>query len=167
MMSGEGTANRLYGAGRAPAHDCKRYNAAVDELIEGWEDWIAFFEARLPQPLDRADGDDGSITYTSGQPAEIVVRLTRSAIYVSEFALAWDGAQRLVPAPRRLGSVRWRRLGSSRAIAVVEHLLAAAREARRARYVICRSCERAQPPEWMHDETTCQECAEAHVGVVH
>lgn len=140
---------------------------AVEDLLEGWEDWIAFFEARLPQPLDRADGDDGSITYTSGQPAEVVVRLTRSAIVVSQFAVAWDGPHRLVPAPRRIGSLRWRRLGSSRAIAVVEHLLAAAREARRESYLVCRSCERSHPPEWMHDEWTCQDCSEAHRGAVH
>ncbi|MCU0256101.1 MAG: hypothetical protein MUF60_05115 [Vicinamibacterales bacterium] len=138
----------------------------MDDLLEGWEDWIAFFEARLPQPLDRADGEDGGITYTSGQPGEVVVRLTRATITVSEFAVAWDGG-RLVPAPRRLGSLRWRRIGSSRAIAIVEQLLAAAREARRSRYLVCRSCERPYPPEWMHDEVTCQECAEAHVGVVH
>lgn len=137
------------------------------DLLDGWEDWIAFFEARLPQPLDRVDGDDGSITYTSGQPGEVVVRLTRASIIVSEFAVAWDSPDTLVPAPRRLGSVRWRRLGSSRAIAVIEHLLTAAREARRARYQLCRSCDRSQPPEWMYDEATCQECADAHVEVVH
>lgn len=137
------------------------------DLLDGWEDWIAFFEARLPQPIERVDGDDGSITYTSGQPAEVVVRLTRGAIAVSEFAVAWDGPHRLVPAPRRLGSVRWRRLGSSRAIAIVEHLLAAAREARRSSYLLCRTCDRTHPPEWMHDEHTCHDCAAAHADVVH
>mgnify|MGYP001358340652 FL=1 len=137
------------------------------DLLEGWEDWIAFFEARLAQPLDRIEDADGAITYTSGQPAEVVVRLTRSAIVVSEFAAAWNGPHQLVAVPRRLGSVRWRRLRSSRAIAVVEQLLAAAQEARRRRYQVCRCCERSQPPEWMSDEATCRDCADAHVGLVH
>jgi hypothetical protein len=139
----------------------------VTELIEGWEDWIAFFEARLASPLDRADGADGSITYTSGQPAEVVIRLTPTTITVSEFAIAWESPSRPVQAPRRVGSIRWRRVSSTRAIAIIEQLVAAARETRRARFQLCRSCDRPQPPEWMFDDSTCQSCAESNPGVVH
>lgn len=139
----------------------------VTELIEGWEDWIAFFEARLPGPLERADGEDGGITYVSGEPGEVVVRLTATTITVSEFAVAWESPSRPVQAPRRIGSLRWRRVSSTRAIAIVEQLVAAAREARRARYQLCRFCDRPQPPEWMFDDSTCQSCAESNLGVVH
>lgn len=139
----------------------------MTELLDGWEDWIAFFEARLPQPLDRVELRDGSILYTSGQPAEVVVHLTRRVITVSEFAVSWESPDRAVAAPRRLGTIRWRRLNSSRAISIVEQLLAGARDARRSRFVLCPACDRVQPPESMLDDGVCLECADSRPSVVH
>ena len=67
----------------------------------------------------------------------------------------------------RAGAVSRRRLPAAAWQAVVRDLIDAARDVRRGSYRTCRFCRQATPPEWLHDEGTCQGCAEGRLGVVH
>jgi len=127
------------------------------QIPEGWEDWLAFFGAQLPQPVQAREGEDGTFTFTGGDPGEVIVHLTPTVIRVAEFTgRVTDG---LTIRPRWLGRVYWRRMLSVVAIPIIERLINAAREMRLSRFRTCEICEKRLPPEWMFDDTTCQRCA--------
>ena len=128
-------------------------------LPEGWEDWLAFFSAQLPRPIEQVEAEDGSLTFTAGDPGEVIVHLTPSVIRVGEFSVEWRGSDEPEVRARWLGRVYWRRIPPPLAIPVVERLIDAAREMRRSRFRTCEVCEKRFPPESMFDDTTCQECA--------
>lgn len=135
-----------------------------EDLPEGWEDWLAFFAAQLPQPLDR-DEVEGVVTFVAGDPGEVIVQLTPHVIRVAEYVASREAAAtRGTPGAtgaraRWLGRIYWQRMPPTAAISVVESLVGAARETRRSRFRTCPWCERHLPPEQMLDETTCRRCA--------
>ena len=132
---------------------------AEQQIPEGWEDWLAFFSARLPRPVQEREGEDGTFTFTGGDPGEVIVQLTPSVIRVAEFSVrATDG---LTISPHWLGRIYWRRMPSVLAIPIIERLIDAAREMRHARFATCQICEKRLPPEWMFDDTICQRCADS------
>ena len=136
-------------------------------MSQAFEEWLAFFAAQLPDPVEQQQALDGSIYFTGGDPGEVIVRLTTSNITVWEYAARWEGAHTLVPRPIRIGSVRWPRVPAQQAVAAVQALLDAARQSRRGKYATCSYCERITPPEHMHDDETCMSCASKHLGVVY
>jgi len=129
---------------------------AEQQIPEGWEDWLAFFSAQLPRPVQARVGEDGTFMFTGGDPGEVIVQLTPSVIRVAEFSVrVTDG---LTIRPRWLGRVYWRRMPSILAIPIVERLIDAAREMRHSRFKTCQICEKRLPPESMFDDTICQRC---------
>ena len=134
------------------------------KIPAGWDDWLAFFASQLPYPVQREEHDDGSVTYTAGDPGEVIVRLTPRLIQVAAFT-----ARQLEPAERRtmprwLGRIYWRRMREGLAIGAVEALVHAAREGRRATFRRCEVCERRCAPERMLDAVTCRECGASTDG---
>jgi hypothetical protein len=136
------------------------------ELL-GWEELLASVKAALPQPIREETAPDGSLFITGGEPSEVVVRLTGSAVTVWEFAIEWEGPRTTVPRPIRFGSLQWNHMPAGRAMTLLSGFIGAARESRRSKYRQCRMCEETKPPEWMHEEDVCQSCAEKHLGVVY
>lgn len=130
------------------------------------DEWIAFISTHLPEPLERHEEADGWMTFTGGDPGEVIVRLSPTAIVVFEYAVQWDSPHTPTLAPRRIGVVHWRRARNHATVKAVGALIAAAREARRSKYRVCEMCEVPTAPEWMHGDV-CQSCAERHLGVVH
>jgi hypothetical protein len=130
-----------------------------------WEELLVSMSHELPQPVKQEPGLDGAVILVGGDPADVVVRLTRSSAVVSEFAVDWEGPHEPVTRPIRFGSLRWRQLDSAQALLVLNTLILAARESRRAKYRTCRFCESVKPPEWMHADDVCQACAETRLGV--
>ena len=127
-----------------------------------WEELLTSVRHGLPQPVREETALDGSTVIIGGDPAEVVVRLTGTSLTVSEYALEWPGPLDAVPAPVKLGSLRWPRLPGVLALRVIDALVAAARDLRRSTYAMCLSCDRLQPPEAMQDDEVCRECARAH-----
>ena len=68
---------------------------------ERYEQLIAFLDSNLPSPVDRQESADGSVQFTGGEPAEVVVSLTETSVLVSEFAGVWESAFTLAARPRR------------------------------------------------------------------
>lgn len=136
-------------------------------MSQAIEEWLAFFAAQLPDPVDQQQALDGSTYFTGGDPAEVVIRLTASSIIVWEYAAQWEGPRTLAPRPVRVGSVAWPRIPAAQAVAAVQALVEAARQSRRSKYAICSYCERVTPPEQMHDDDSCMSCAQKHLGVVY
>ena len=65
---------------------------ATMDAPERYEQLIAFLDSNLPSPVDRQEGADGSVQFTGGEPAEVVVSLTDTSVLVSEFAGVWESA---------------------------------------------------------------------------
>jgi len=128
------------------------------EYPEGWEEWVAFLTTHLPEPIEQEVVPRGVVFFTAGDPPEVVVRLSPSSITVSTCA---SESERHAPRPERLGTIVWRRLPAGRVMALVAELIASARERRQATYRQCFYCEKMKPPEQMHEEDVCVECANA------
>lgn len=128
----------------------------VTEYPEGWEEWVAFLTAHLPEPIREEVAPHGVTFFTGGAPPEVVVRLSHSSITVLGFTCEPDGSVRR---QRRLGIIMWRQLASGTAMALVGGLLASAHEMRLASYRQCDRCEKMKPPEEMRGEDVCLECA--------
>jgi hypothetical protein len=107
---------------------------------------------------------DGSVVLVGGNPGEVVVRLTRSMASVSEYAVEWCGPTDLAIRPVLFGSVQWRRMPEIHALASLNALIRAARDARRTTYRPCVRCARPTAPERLLDDGTCQECEASERG---
>jgi hypothetical protein len=134
---------------------------------ERFEQLIAFLSSNLHQPIDQRSCSDGSITFTSGAPGEVVVHLTHRSVMIAEFAGAWESPHSFAVRPRPIGVLKWRRLPETELFNALGHLIKGAREARRARYRTCRYCEAASPPEWMGADDVCLGCCTRQMDVVH
>jgi hypothetical protein len=134
---------------------------------ERYEQLIAFLDSNLPSPVDRQEAADGSVQFTAGEPAEVVVWLTDTSVLVSEFAGVWETAFTFAARPRRVGVLKWRRLPETALFNALSVLIKGAREARISRFQTCRYCARSTAPEWMHGEGVCQACADQHSGAIH
>jgi hypothetical protein len=132
---------------------------AVNDFPEGWEDWLAFFGAQLPAPVRRQEHENGAVTFVAGDPPLVVVRLTHGSIHVACVRRTSRRAGSKFVHYRWIGRVAWRRLPGRRAVQLVEHFVAAARELRVAAYRICFVCNRRLPPEWMAEDEVCRRCA--------
>ena len=136
-------------------------------MSQSYEQWHAFIEAHLGQPLNREERSDGAIYFTSGDPGEVVVRLTGVSVTVWEYAVAWEGAHTQVVTPKLIGSIRWRRMSERAGTKAVQALIDAAREARKAKFRVCQQCRERLPPEWMHDNDLCVSCAQHQSSTIH
>lgn len=121
----------------------------------------------LPNPVQEEHQLDGSQVMIGGDPGEVVVRVFGSQVSVAVFAVVWEGPHSPVVHPKSIGSLNWERLPASRLLMNLHNLIDSARDLRRSTYRNCGRCGETNPPEWMHDEETCQSCAERYLGVVH
>ena len=134
---------------------------------ERFDQLIAFLESNLPAPVERQEAGDGSMHFTAGEPAEVVVVLTDQSVVVSEFAGVWESPFTLAARPRRVGVLKWRRLPETPLFNALTALIKGARDARHSRFQTCRYCGHSTAPEWMHQDGICQSCADQHSGAIH
>src|SRR5262245_32453404 len=102
------------------------------------------------------DEADGSIRFIGGDPPEVVALLTSSSIVIAEFAGIWESPLTFKAAPRRVGSLKWRRLSENALLAALSALIKGAREARLSAFQTCQYCGKSTAPEWLHDAGVCQ-----------
>lgn len=121
----------------------------------------------LVAPVREETQVDGSIVMVGGDPGEVIVRIGAAKLSVAVFSIRWEGPHTPVVRPEPLATLRWRRLPAPTLMMTLHGLISAAREVRVAKYRRCERCALNKPPEWMHDEKTCQSCAEQFLGVVH
>jgi hypothetical protein len=134
---------------------------------ERYEQLIAFLNSNLPQPVAHQEFANGEIQFTGGDPGEVSVLLTETSVIVSEFAGVWETPDVFVPAPRRVGLLKWRRLPETPMINALTALIKGARESRLSQFQTCQHCGRHTAPEQLFDEHLCQTCAMQYSGVVH
>lgn len=128
---------------------------------------MAFLGSQLPGPVDQQPGADGCIQFIGGDPPEVVALLTHTSLIVSEFAGIWETPFKFTAKPRRVGSLKWRRLPENALLDALSALIKGAREARLASFQICQYCDRRTAPEWLHEDGLCLACAELHGGAIH
>jgi hypothetical protein len=121
----------------------------------------------LPHPLREETQLDGDVVLVGGDPGEVIVRIKEDILSIAVYSVRWEGSHTPVVRPEDLGTLNWRQLPGSRIIVALHCLIESAVELRRSRYGKCVRCRKVTPPEWMHNENTCQSCAERHLGVVH
>ena len=121
----------------------------------------------LPDPIRDETQLDGDVVLVGGDPGEVIVRISGSKVSIAVFSIRWDGPYTTVVRPKQLATLNWKRLPASTTMMTLHGLVSAAVEIRRAKYRKCERCGETKPPEWMHDDQTCQSCAEKHLGVVH
>ena len=131
----------------------------MNDFPEGWEDWLAFFGARLPAPVRRHEHESGALTLVAGDPPIVVVRLAHHSISVARVVAISHRSGSAFAHSRWIGRLAWRHLPGRRAVQLVEHLVSTARELRLADYRACFVCNRRLPPEWMADDEVCRRCA--------
>ncbi len=134
---------------------------------ERYEQLMAFLDSNLPPPVERQEAPDGAIQFIGGQPAQVVVTLSETAVSVAEFSGVWETPFRFAARPRRVGLIKWRRLPETALFNALSALIKGARDARQSRFQTCRYCGQKTAPEWMHDEEVCQVCADQHSGAIH
>ena len=130
---------------------------------ERFEPLVAFLGSQLPPPVDEQTASDGSMVFTGGAPAEVVVHLTASSVTVSEYAGVWESPAHFVVTPRRVGLLKWRRLPETATMHALSALIKGAREMRLARYRPCAICDKQYPPEALVADEVCPCCS----GVAH
>ena len=114
---------------------------------ERFEQLIAFLGSQLPKPIDQRDGDQGSIVFMAGDPVEVIVTLTQSSAIVSEFDGIWETPYHFAVRPRRMGTVKWRRLPETELMNALAALIKGTRHARLARFQLCGYCGHNTAPE--------------------
>jgi hypothetical protein len=134
---------------------------------ERFEQLIAFLDSNMPVPVDRQESADGSVQFTGGEPAQVVVTLTETSVVVAEFAGVWESPFTFAARPKRVGILKWRRLPETALFNALTQLIKGAREARQSRFQACRYCGAITAPEWMHDDGVCQSCSDQHSGAIH
>lgn len=136
-------------------------------MAAAFEELLAFIAAQLPTPVQQDFQDDGSVLFVGGEPGEVVVRLTPDTVTVAEYSSRWSTPYTPTVEPIEIGVFNWTAVSGDAAMRVVKTLIAAAREARLAKFATCVVCAQRRPPEWMDDDDVCQACAERTGGVVH
>ena len=134
---------------------------------ERLEQLIAFIGSQLPSPVDEQTAGDGTMVFTGGAPAEVVVSLGEASVVVSEYAGAWEAAGRFVVRPRRVGLLKWRRLPETALMNALAALIKGAREVRLSRYRCCTVCGTRHPPEALSVNDVCCGCEEPPHPVIH
>lgn len=133
--------------------------------------------ALLPQPVNSneivTEFKDGypietDIEFTGGYPVEVVVKFSEEGISIATFKAFWHGPHELKAKPKQLALLKWSDLPKSLpdAVETIRPIVQKACKLRKATYSTCDSCKETNPPEWMHNENTCQACAEKQ-GVVY
>jgi hypothetical protein len=150
----------------APAGRRSRHNRTVGGH-ERFEQLIAFLGSQLPTPVDQQTAGDGTMVFTGGAPAEVVVSLADSNVIVSEYAGVWESPNRFVVRPRRVGLLKWRRLPETAIMNALSSLIKGAREMRLSRYRPCTVCGAKNPPEALFGDDVCYSCEEPPQTVVH
>jgi hypothetical protein len=121
----------------------------------------------LPDPFREDAQLDGDVVLVGGDPGDVIVRVGRSKVSIAVYSVRWEGPHTPVVRPKQIATLNWKRLPASRTMMELHNLIESAVEIRRSKYGKCVRCGETNPPEWMHDENTCQSCAERYSGVVH
>ena len=132
-----------------------------------FEQLIAYIGSQLPAPVEQQNASDGTLIFTGGSPAEVVVHLDESNVVVFEYAGRWESPERFVVAPRRVGLLKWRRLPETPLMNALAALVKGARERRLARFRPCSVCGQRFPPEVLFESDVCPWCDRQPPTVVH
>ncbi|MCY2928594.1 MAG: hypothetical protein NTV86_03705 [Planctomycetota bacterium] len=130
-------------------------NADIDALA-------AALAPILSAPCDRA------IRLTGGDPGEVIVTIHPYGIEVQVFTVEWrDPGHPVVVGEPFAALLVSNYPDTSALLDAARKAIADARAKRLETYRLCEHCGRMKPPEWMHDDRTCQGCAERDFGVVY
>jgi len=138
-----------------------------DTAITDRDELIECVRSYLPSPIETETAIGGAVILTAGQPGEVIVKITGKRVRVGLFTIRWDGPHTPVVYPEWLATLYWKNLPRTEMTTLLHLVISRTSKLRRDTYGKCSRCGESKPPEWMHDEETCQSCAERYLGVVH
>ena len=109
-------------------------------------------------PMRQEESADGTFVFVDGDPGEVVVRVARNRINVSVFAIVREPLHTPVVRPQPLMTLNWKVVPAARLRTILQEMIETARKLRRAKFRTCERCGETKPPEWMHDNESCQGC---------
>lgn len=132
----------------------------------------------LPQPVKPLLGSGAELseaeflepTYVvGGEPEEVVAGIVGDSLKVYLFNVEWKGSHTPSVCPKLFRTIPLASLPSeTRPLdEILGSVIGEASKIRRKRFRTCRFCQLTIPPEYQHDRSTCQSCAEQHLGIVH
>lgn len=107
------------------------------------------------------------IVLIGGNPGEVIVQIDDGDVTISEYTVSWETPYTPVIKAEKVGSLNWEQVPATVLNEKLSELITKTIEIRRAKYRKCEKCRETKQPEWMHNQTVCQSCAEEHLGVVH
>ena len=120
----------------------------------------------LKQPCTISTAWDGAEIYESGNPPEVMVRITSTEVQVYRPSYFWRNSHELIRDPQLLGTLNWRFLGRYDTLTAFLYLINTAQKQRRETFRKCKYCESIFGPEHMDDDV-CHGCEEEHLHIVH
>jgi len=102
---------------------------------------------------------NGIHTFVGDVPDEVVVQIKGSKVAISVFSMRWDSPSTPVVNPVPKATLNWRRIPVNQLRLELISLIGIAQEIRRSKFRKCLKCGHSKPPEWMHDQQTCQSCS--------
>lgn len=117
----------------------------------------------LPQPVTSGE------KMVAGEPPEVIVKLQDAGVIIAPYRAEWHGPHKLTMVVSDAELVVWGDLpdATDQLRAFLSQKIDAARKVRKDTFKCCSLCHETKPPEWMHDENTCQACASDKLGVVY
>ncbi len=105
----------------------------------------------------------------AGDPPKVIVRLSEEGVVIAPYRAKWSSSYELEPLLSNEGLVSWEDLpvANKQLRAFLSQKIDDAQKVRKSTFKICSHCNQSTPPEWMHDENTCQACASEKLGVVY
>ncbi len=125
-----------------------------------------YLSSDLSQPCIVSTAWDSAEIYESGDPPEVMVRITSTEVQVYRPSFFWRNSHDLVREPQLLGTLNWRLFGRPDTFTACHHLIQTAQKQRRKNFRKCKYCGNIFGPENMDDEV-CHGCEEKHLHVVH
>ena len=117
----------------------------------------------LPQPVTSGKG------MVAGEPPEVIVKLQDAGVIIAPYRAEWRGPYTLTMVVSDAELVGWGDLpdATDQLRAFLSQKIDTARKTRKDTFTCCSLCHKMTPPEWMHNENTCQACASDKLGVVY
>ncbi|MFO1041822.1 MAG: hypothetical protein U0941_08555 [Planctomycetaceae bacterium] len=119
---------------------------------------LKLIHATIPLPTREENCADGSLVFVGGDPGEVVIRVAGSRITISVFSIALEGPHTPVVHTQPIMSMNWRVIPAVQLTSLLQDMIETARQLRQSQFRKCVKCGETKPPEWMHDEDSCQGC---------
>jgi hypothetical protein len=137
----------------------------LDTQITEFDEWRGLIAQLMPEPVVHASSSEENAWIVGGAPPEVIVRVSPRALSVFEFVDGGSAADGPTLRHNQVGRVDWSRLPREVALVLTGSLIDLARQSRRSRISLCRSCSATAAAEDLQTGSVCRHCVDHLVGL--